>query len=119
MLSQPLPDPIIRFGSDETCNLDNCPVEWSILAYQPSLAANIVFAALFGVIGLVHFYLGFRWRTWGFTIPMLIGCVTEIIGYIGRILLHSNPFSFPGFMIQIGKAIPLFLVLFSTCFTLD
>ncbi|KAM0452974.1 hypothetical protein ACHAPV_007479 [Trichoderma viride] len=101
MLSQPLPDPIITFGSDETCTLDNCPVEWSILSYQPSLASNIVFAALFAVIGLVHFYLGFRWRTWGFTIPMLVGCITEIIGYIGRILLHNNPFSYPGFLIQI------------------
>ncbi|GFP52068.1 hypothetical protein ACSS6W_003944 [Trichoderma asperelloides] len=101
VLTEPLPDPIITFGNDVTCNLHNCPVEWSILSYQPSLAANIVFAALFGAIGLVHFYLGFRWRVWGFTFPMLVGCVTEIIGYVGRILLHYNPFSFPGFMIQI------------------
>ncbi|RFU73559.1 rta1 like family [Trichoderma arundinaceum] len=95
------PPGTITFGSDATCNLDNCPVEWSIYGFRPSLPANAVFAALFGIVGVAHLYFGFRWRSWGFTIPMLIGCVTEIIGYVGRILLWDNPFSFNGFMIQI------------------
>ncbi|KAL7792537.1 RTA1 like domain-containing protein [Trichoderma ceciliae] len=100
-MSQDIPPGTITFGSDTTCTLDNCPAEWSIYGYRPSLAANVVFAALFAITGIVHFYLGFRWRTWGFTIPMLIGCMTEIIGYVGRILLWDNPFSFNAFMIQI------------------
>ena len=32
---------------------------------------------------------------------MILGCLVEIIGYIGRIIMYNNPFSFPGFMIQI------------------
>lgn len=102
MSGDPPPGTII-FGSDATCNLSNCPAAWSIYGYRPSLAANAVFVALFAIAAIVHLYLGFRWRTWGFTIPVIIGCITEIIGYIGRIMLWDNPFSFNGFMIQIGK----------------
>lgn len=97
------PPGTITFGSDTTCSLDTCPAAWSILGYRPSLAANIVFAVLFGIAGIAHLYLGIRWRSWSFTIPVIIGCVTEIIGYVGRIMLWNNPFSFNGFMIQIGK----------------
>ncbi|TFA97688.1 Sphingoid long-chain base transporter RSB1 [Trichoderma ghanense] len=100
-MSQDPPPGTITFGSDSTCNLHNCPVEWSIYGYRPSLAANVTFAVLFGLAGVAHLYLGFRWRTWGFTIPVLIGCITEIIGYVGRIMLWDNPFSFNGFIIQI------------------
>lgn len=32
---------------------------------------------------------------------MMLGCIFEIIGYIGRIILYNNPFNFGGFMIQI------------------
>ncbi|KAF5644724.1 RTA1 like family [Fusarium tjaetaba] len=89
------------FGSDSPCNLDTCPVEWSIYSYRPSLAANIVFVVLFSLIGLVHAYLGFRWKSWGFMTGMLLGCVSEIVGYVGRIMMWYNPFSFNAFMIQI------------------
>lgn len=36
-------------------------------------------------------------------VGMQLGCISEIIGYIGRIMLYNNPWSFIGFMIQIGK----------------
>ncbi len=32
---------------------------------------------------------------------MMIGCICDILGYGGRIMLWQNPFSFTGFMIQI------------------
>ncbi|OTA08055.1 RTA1-like protein, 7 TM, responds to xenobiotic stimuli [Trichoderma parareesei] len=100
-MSQDPPPGTITFGSDTTCNLHSCPVEWSIYGYRPSLVANVIFVVLFAIAGIVHLFLGFRWRTWGFTIPVLIGCITEIIGYVGRIILWNNPFSFDGFIIQI------------------
>ena len=31
------------------------------------------------------------------------GCVSEIIGYGGRVMLWENPFGFAGFLIQISK----------------
>lgn len=38
---------------------------------------------------------------------MILGCLSEVIGYAGRIMLYNNPFSFVGFMIQIGKSAQL------------
>ncbi|KJZ72942.1 hypothetical protein HIM_07705 [Hirsutella minnesotensis 3608] len=89
------------FGPDTTCNLDTCPVEWSLYGFRPSLAANVAFLALFAVMGLVHTWLGIKWRTWGFMTGMILGCLCELVGYVGRIMLWKDPFSFNGFMTQI------------------
>ncbi|KAF4982340.1 hypothetical protein FZEAL_2016 [Fusarium zealandicum] len=94
-------NPEDAFGADSPCDLDTCPIEWSIYSFRPSFAANITFIALFGAIGLVHAYLGIRWRSWGFMAGMLMGCISEVIGYVGRVMMYNNPFSFNAFMIQI------------------
>ncbi|CAF3469251.1 unnamed protein product [Fusarium graminearum] len=94
-------NPQDAFGSDSPCDLDTCPIDWSLYGYRPSLAANIAFVVLFSLIGIVHLYLGIRWKSWGFMTGMLLGCMSEVIGYVGRIMMWYNPFSFNAFMIQI------------------
>ncbi|KAF7561159.1 hypothetical protein G7046_g2969 [Stylonectria norvegica] len=89
------------FGPDANCTLALCPLEWSVYKYRPSLPTNIVFLLLYAVAMAVHVYLGVRWRTWWFMTFMILGCLVEMIGYVGRIIMYNNPFSFPGFMIQI------------------
>ncbi|GJN71356.1 RTA-like protein [Purpureocillium lilacinum] len=96
-----LPNNLIAFGPDANCTLALCPVEWSVYQYRPSLAANITFLVLFAIAGAVHIFLGVKWRSWGFMSFMIFGCLVEMIGYVGRIILYNNPFSFGGFMIQI------------------
>lgn len=32
------------------------------------------------------------------------GCITETLGYGGRVMLFYKPFSFAGFMMQISKS---------------
>ena len=91
------------YGPKENCTLDLCPVQASIFEYRPSLAANAVFIALFGLSLLIHIYQGLRWRAWGFLIAMFLGCITEMIGYGGRIIMWQNPFSFTGFITEIGE----------------
>ncbi|EFY97412.1 hypothetical protein MHUMG1_03851 [Metarhizium humberi] len=95
------PPGVKTIGPDTNCTLDNCPAEWSIYGFRPSLAANATFLGLFILVGLAHGYLGFRWRSWGFMGGMILGCLSEAIGYAGRIMLYNNPFSFVGFMVQI------------------
>ncbi len=97
-----LPDGLISFGPDANCTLDLCPLEASILEYQPSIPANGTFIAVFALAMIVHAIQGFRTRTWGFLASMLSGCILEIVGYVGRLILHGNPFDFVGFLIQIG-----------------
>ncbi|KAJ3472240.1 hypothetical protein NLG97_g11160 [Lecanicillium saksenae] len=89
------------FKPNSPCSPDKCPVEWSMFGYKPSFAANVAFLVLFAVIGLAHTYLGFRWRSWGFMAGIWLGCIAEILGYVGRIMMSHDPFSYYGFMIQI------------------
>ena len=98
-----LPNGLISFGTRANCTLELCPLEASILQYQPSIPGNAVIIGMFGLLMLVHLIQGIRWKTWSFMVCMLIGCVDEIVGYVGRIMLHSNPFSFAAFVIQVGK----------------
>lgn len=95
------PNGLIVFGPDANCTLELCPIEWSVYQYRPSLAANIIFMILYALAMAVHIYLGIRWRQKFFMIFMIFGCLFEIIGYAGRIILYNNPFLFAGFMLQI------------------
>jgi hypothetical protein len=96
-----LPNGLISYGPRANCTLDICPVEWSVYQYRPSLAANATFIALFGLAMVVHIFLGIRWKTWGFMAFMILGCTEAMVGYVGRIMLYNNPFSFAGFLIQV------------------
>jgi magnesium-transporting ATPase (P-type) len=98
-------DPMVHYDAmfDATdCTLKTCAVDlYAVFRYRPSLPVNVTVAALFGVIGLIHSYLGIRWKAWGFMVCMQLGCITEAVGYVGRIMLYDNPFSDDAFMMQI------------------
>lgn len=96
-----LPDGLIVFGPDANCTLSICPVEWSVYQYRPSMASSIAFIVLYALAMIIHIYLGIRWRTKFFMSFMVIGCIIEIVGYGGRIMLYNNPFDFIGFILQI------------------
>jgi hypothetical protein len=100
-MSREPPNNLVIFGPDANCTLALCPVEWSVYQYRPSLAANGTFIALYALAMITHIILGIRWRQWFFMSFMILGCLFEIVGYIGRIILYHNPFNFGGFMIQI------------------
>ena len=100
------PDDLIVYGPNANCVLDKsspyyCPASSSVYGYRPSLAANTFFLVVFALILLVQIFQAYRWRTWWFSIAMLLGFAAEIAGYGGRIMLWQNPFSFTGFMLQI------------------
>ena len=94
---------LIAYGPNETCTVSTCDVSRSIYQYRPSLGANIAFLVLFAIALFIHIAQGIRWRSWAFLFAMFWGCVAEIIGYGGRIMLWQNPFSFPGFLTQISE----------------
>ncbi|KAL2833156.1 RTA1 like protein-domain-containing protein [Aspergillus pseudoustus] len=79
----------------------DCPVEGTIYGYSPDLAVNVAFCAIFSACCLIQFIQALKWRLWSFGIAMILGCFSEAVGYIGRILLHNNPYSSTGFEIQI------------------
>ncbi|KAF3923895.1 hypothetical protein AA313_de0206401 [Arthrobotrys entomopaga] len=91
----------VTYGPDTNCTLAVCPVVLSVYQYRPSLPANAIFIALYGIAMILHIIQGFLWKTWAFTICIFLGCVSEIVGYGGRIMLYNDPFSFTGFLLQI------------------
>lgn len=46
------------------CTPDYKNAEWSFYRYEPSVAAPIVFAALYGISTLLHAFQMIRTRTW-------------------------------------------------------
>jgi len=108
-----MPHPTV-FGC--TAVTQQCTIENSIYGYYPDLGANIFFAAIFGICCVVQLVLGTRTRSWVFMGVLAVGafaeglgksshhtsCVSNLsIGYIGRAMLHYNPYSNIGFEIQI------------------
>ena len=78
-----------------------CPVEGTLYGYYPSIGWNGFFAGFFGLCLIIQLGLGIRYKTWSYMIALCFGCLGELIGYIGRIMLWNNPFDSLGFQIQI------------------
>jgi hypothetical protein len=96
------PDGLVPFGPRSNCTLDLCPIEWSVFQYRPSIGANATFIAIFALLLAVQIFQGIRYRTWGHTACVAAGNILQTLGYIGRILLHKNPFGFNEFLVQIS-----------------
>lgn len=90
---------IVGFGE---CNLDTCGMQQSLFGYRPSLTASGIFIALFGISLVIHLAQAFRSQKWTFGSLIVVGCAVEMIGYGGRVIMNHDPWSFAGFMLQIG-----------------
>jgi hypothetical protein len=100
-----LPEGLISVWPDANRKLETCLLEASILQYRPSIPANSAFIVVFGLIMIVHVLQGMKTYSWGPMASMVCGCVLEIVGYVGRILLHSNHFIFSGFVMHANRYI--------------
>ena len=69
---------------------------YTVYEYRPSISANAVFLSLFGLVMIIHVILGLKWGTWAFVFAMFWGCIAEMIGYGGRIMLWEGPVNFTG-----------------------
>ncbi|GFF26712.1 sphingoid long-chain base transporter RSB1 [Aspergillus udagawae] len=80
------------------CTLGTCPLSLANFDYVPNLAGNVLYLALFGTMLVANLGLGIYYRTWGYLVGMIGGLALEVIGYVGRIQLHYNPFPFDPFL---------------------
>lgn len=80
---------------------DLCPVEGTIYGYTPSLPANAAFAGFFGIAMIINLIYGIRYKTWTYMVALSLGCLAECGGYVGRVLMHNNPWNDMAFNIQI------------------
>lgn len=56
------------------------------------MAASIIFMGIFGVSLIGHIGIGWKYKTWTFLIAMILGSSSELVGYLGRVLMHNNPY---------------------------
>ncbi|KAF4627221.1 hypothetical protein G7Y89_g10936 [Cudoniella acicularis] len=88
-------------NSSQECTLDTCSITQAQYLYDPSLSGNAFLASFFGLLLIFQLFLGIYYRTIGFCIATSIGFVLEIIGYIGRVQMHFNPFIQQPFMMAL------------------
>ncbi|KAF6220747.1 hypothetical protein HO133_003180 [Letharia lupina] len=88
-------------GQDCTNISADCPVSQSFYGYSPSLGPDITLLVLFSMALVGHGVQGWYYRAWGTLTAMLWGCICEVLGYIGRLMMHPNAFNLNGFLIQI------------------
>ncbi|GAM90470.1 hypothetical protein ANO11243_085140 [Dothideomycetidae sp. 11243] len=88
-------------GNTANCTVAVCPIDLSVYGYRPSLGASGALIGLYVVCLLIQAALGLRYRTWWFMFAMVLGCIDEILGYVGRILYWQNPWGSTGFILQI------------------
>jgi hypothetical protein len=81
------------YGLDTNYTLQLFSIDSSALEYPPSLAASGTVISLFALTMIINIAQGLQWKTWGSMVAMLLGCVDEIVGYSGRLMLYYNHFS--------------------------
>lgn len=63
------------------CNPQTCCLEQSFFSYIPSLGRNLFFAIFFAVVAISQLFFFWSFRTFTFTIAMIVGLSLEIVGY--------------------------------------
>ncbi|GMG37862.1 unnamed protein product [Aspergillus oryzae var. brunneus] len=107
----------------DDCTLATCPIDLAYINYQPNIPANVLFLVIFGLLLAAQITLGTWFRAWTYMGAMTAGLILEILGYIGRLMMHSNPFDFNAFLLivivygeDISRIRPrTYTILFVTC----
>ncbi|KAK4065161.1 uncharacterized protein Triagg1_8600 [Trichoderma aggressivum f. europaeum] len=72
-----------------TCG-STCPTENGFFANDLNLGGSAILLAVFAFLTPVTYYLGYRFRTPGFSALMATGLSFEVFGFLGRVLLHES-----------------------------
>ena len=78
-----------------------CSLEVASVEYLPNVTSNAILLGIFGVYILACLGIGIRYKMWGHTVGTFFGFLLEILGYAGRIELHSNPFKLGNFLLYL------------------
>ena len=94
--------------SYETCDnvSPQCPVELTLYGDYFNLGACIFFTVGFFVLFVAQGWLAYKSKAWSFASYLAVGTFFELFGYVCRIVMYDNPWSYPAFVIQL-----LFLIL--------
>lgn len=83
----------------DACTLQTCSLDLAYIQYLPSIAGNAFYLTLFSILLLAQVILLVHYRAWAFSATMICGLILEVLGYVGRVKLHYNPFGFTNFLL--------------------
>ncbi|KAK0240529.1 RTA1 like protein-domain-containing protein [Armillaria nabsnona] len=78
---------------------DSDTTTFELYHYTPSAVAAVIFAAIFFLSSIIQAWRIFKTRSWYFS-AMVVGGLMEGIGYIGRLMSHSDPKSLGPYVMQ-------------------
>lgn len=98
-LSQLVP----RADPNQGCTKSTCSPDQSVYGYRADLAATVFFLVLFALSTITYMVQGLIYKrtAWFFTIAMVLGGVSETLGYVAKMLLWDDPFSDTGFKMSV------------------
>ncbi|KAF2717358.1 RTA1-domain-containing protein [Polychaeton citri CBS 116435] len=92
---------LARADPNQGCTQDTCSVELSVYGYRPFLSATTLFLIIFALSGIAHQWQGHKTKTWFFSTAMVLGNLSELLGYVAKLLLWNDPFSDTGFKMSV------------------
>lgn len=72
-----------------------------MITYIPTLPGNALYLALFALMLAAQVVLGIYYRFWSYLVAISCGLILEVLGYVGRLQLHNNPFDFDAFLLYL------------------
>lgn len=57
-----------------------CPLSLTVYGYYPSVSINTIFLVIFGLLCIVQFIQGLRFKTWTYMVALTLGSLAEAIG---------------------------------------
>ncbi|KAJ6086660.1 RTA1 like protein [Penicillium canescens] len=85
----------------DSCTVHTCSLDIAYIQYLPSIAGNSFYLAIFSAMLLAQVILLIHFRAWAFSATMICGLILEVLGYVGRIKLHYDPFGFTNFLLYL------------------
>ncbi|RFN49909.1 phospholipid-translocating atpase [Fusarium flagelliforme] len=80
---------------------DQCPIEYTVYGYWPSLWVNTLLVALFTIAFFANIYLGIRFRIRAYAVVLSLGSLAQVTGYAGRVAMYFLPFRVIPFQVQV------------------
>ncbi|APA10838.1 hypothetical protein sscle_07g056080 [Sclerotinia sclerotiorum 1980 UF-70] len=91
------------------CKLGTCPLEYGMVHYQPTLFGSVFYLVIFAALLIIYVIQLRHWNAWSFSYCMLSGLALELVGYLGRIQMHCDPFA-PNPFLASGDSTMLILI---------
>jgi hypothetical protein len=81
-----------RINNVLECTLSTCPLSQATIDYDPTLGGNALYLSIFSLLFIIQTLQLWKYKTWSFSLSMMSGLVLEVVGYVGRVMMHFNPF---------------------------